>query len=41
VKWKASNPNVKPRNDYTSVGWGVLGAIIYITIASLIVAFRR
>jgi hypothetical protein len=41
IKWKASNPSVKPRNDYTSIGWGVLGAFIYITIASLIVAFRR
>lgn len=41
VKWKASNPGAKPRNDYTSIGWGVLGAIIYITIASLIVSFRR
>jgi len=41
MKWKASNPTVKPRNDYTSIGWGVLGALIYFTIASLIVAFRR
>ena len=41
MKWKASNPGVKPRNDYTSIGWGVLGALIYITIASLIIAFWR
>jgi len=41
VKWKASNPGVKPRNDYASVGWGILGALIYLTIAALIAVFRR
>jgi hypothetical protein len=41
VKWKACNPGVKPRNDYASIGWGVLGALMYLTIAVLIVAFRR
>jgi hypothetical protein len=41
MKWKASNPSVKPRNDYASIGWGVLGALIYLTIASLIAGFRR
>ena len=40
VKWKASNPGVKPRNDYASAGWGILGALIYLTIAGLIAAFR-
>ncbi len=41
MKWRASNPSVKPRNDYASIGWGVLGALIYLTIASFIAAFRR
>ncbi len=41
VKWKASNPGVKPRNDYASTGWGVLGALMYFAIAALILAFRR
>jgi hypothetical protein len=41
VKWKASNPDVKPRNDYASLGWGVLGALMYFAIAALILAFRR
>jgi len=41
MKWKASNPSMKPRNDYISIGWGVLGAFIYIIIASLIIAFQR
>jgi hypothetical protein len=41
VKWKASNPGVKPRNDYASIGWGLLGALIYFSIATLIGAFRR
>lgn len=41
VKWKASNPGVKPRNDYASIGWGVLGALTYIAIAALILVFRR
>jgi hypothetical protein len=41
VKWKASNPGVKPRNDYASIGWGVLGALTYFAIAALILAFRR
>jgi hypothetical protein len=41
VNWRASNPGVKPRNDYTSIGWGVLGALTYFAIAVLILAFRR
>ncbi len=41
VKWKASNPGVKPRNDYASVGWGLLGALMYFAIATLILAFWR
>jgi hypothetical protein len=41
VKWKTSNPGVKPRNDYASIGWGVLGALMYFAIAALILAFRR
>lgn len=40
VKWKASNPGVKPRNDYASVGWGILGAITYVALAVLIAVFR-
>jgi hypothetical protein len=40
-RWKASNPGVKPRNDYASIGWGILGALMYLTIAGLIGAFRR
>ena len=40
AKWKDSNPGVKPRNDYTSIGWGVLGALLYVTMAGLIAAFR-
>jgi hypothetical protein len=27
VEWKTSNPGVKPRNDYSSIGWGVLAAV--------------
>jgi hypothetical protein len=41
LKWKASNPGVKPRNDYASVGWGVLGALTYVATAALVAAFRR
>ena len=41
VKWKASNPGVKPRNDYASIGWGVLGALMYFAIVALLLAFRR
>ena len=41
VKWKASKRGVKPGNDYASIGWGILGALMYFTIASLIAAFRR
>ncbi len=41
VEWKTSNPGVKPRNDYSSIGWGVLGALMYFAIAILILAFRR
>jgi len=41
VKWRGSNPDVKPRNDYASIGWGVLGALLYFTMGALIVAFRR
>jgi hypothetical protein len=41
VKWKASNPGVKPRNDYASIGWGLLGALMYFALATLILAFRR
>ncbi len=40
VKWKAANPGVKPRNDYTSIGWGVLGALLYLAIGVLITTFR-
>jgi hypothetical protein len=41
VKWKAANPGAKPRNDYASIEWGVLGALLYIAIGILIGAFRR
>lgn len=41
VKWKSSNPEVKPRNDYASIGWGLLGALLYLTMAALIAAFRH
>ncbi len=40
VKWKAVNSDVKPRNDYASIGWGIVGAFIYLTMAVLIDAFR-
>lgn len=40
VKWRASNPGTKPRNDYASVGWGILGANIYVAIAVLIATFK-
>jgi hypothetical protein len=40
LKWRAANPGVKPRNDYAAVGWGVLGALIYIGIAVLLDVFR-
>ena len=41
VKWKATNPGVKPRNDYSSIGWGLLGALTYLTMTALIIAFQR
>jgi hypothetical protein len=41
AKWKAANPGVKPRNDYGSIGWGVLGALLYIAIGILISALRH
>ena len=36
VKWKKSNPGVKPRNDYTSIGWGILGAVLFVLLGGLI-----
>ena len=36
VKWKKSNPGVKPRNDYTSIGWGILGSVLYVVLGGLI-----
>ena len=41
VKWKATNPGVKPRNDYASIGWGLLGALLYVAMGVLISVFRR
>jgi hypothetical protein len=40
LKWRAANPGVKSRNDYASIGWGVLGALLYAAMAVLIAAFR-
>jgi hypothetical protein len=40
VKWRAENPDVKPRNDYTSIGWGIVGLFIYVTMMVLIDAYR-
>jgi len=41
VKWRGSNPDVKPRNDYASIGWGIVGALLYFTMGALIAAFGR
>lgn len=41
LKWKAANNGVKPRNDYASIGWGLLGALMYLTMGVLIMGFRR
>ena len=40
VRWKTANPDVKPRNDWAAVGLGVLGALVYLTIAVLILTFQ-
>lgn len=40
LKWKSSNPEAKPRNDYTSIGWGLLGGLMYLAIAVIIAAFQ-
>jgi hypothetical protein len=40
VKWRAVNPDVKPRNDYASIGWGIVGFVIYFAMAGVILAFR-
>jgi hypothetical protein len=40
VKWRRVNPDVKPRNDYTSIGWGILGGFLYLTMASLISTYK-
>jgi hypothetical protein len=40
VKWKSAHPGLKPRNDWATAGWGILGAIMYIGLAVMILMFR-
>jgi hypothetical protein len=40
VKWRAANPAGKPRNDWAAIGWGLLGALIYFAIGSVIALLR-
>ena len=40
VKWRAANPDTKPRNDYASIGWGIAGLLTYLSMAVLIDVFR-
>lgn len=41
VKWKATHPGLKPRNDWSATGWGILGALMYIALSVLILSFRH
>jgi hypothetical protein len=36
VKWKRENPGAKPRNDYASIGWGLLGFCLYVALAGIV-----
>jgi len=36
VKWKRENPGAKPRNDYASIGWGLLGFFLYVALAGIV-----
>jgi len=40
VKWKTTHPGLKPRNDWATTGWGILGALMYIALSMLILLFR-
>lgn len=40
VKWKSAHPGLKPRSDWAAVGWGILGAVVYIGLAVMILMFR-
>ena len=40
VKWKAANPGAKPRNDYASMGWALLGLVLYLVILALILMWE-
>jgi hypothetical protein len=40
AKWRPLNPNVKPRNDYLSIGWGILGLLVYVTMMAVVDAYR-
>jgi hypothetical protein len=37
VRWKAANPEKKPRNDWAAAGWGLIGAFIYVAMALLVI----
>jgi hypothetical protein len=40
VKWKAAYPGAKPRNDYASAGWALLGLLLYLVIVALILTWE-
>ena len=40
MKWRPLNPDVKLRNDYLSIGWGILGIFIYVAMMALIDTYR-
>ena len=40
MKWRPLNPDVKLRNDYLSIGWGILGFLIYVAMMALIDTYR-
>jgi hypothetical protein len=41
VAWRRANPDTKARNDYSSIGCGLLGLLMYATMAALLMAFRK
>ena len=39
--WRTAHLDIKQRNDYASVGWGLLGLVVYILMGVLILVVHR
>ena len=38
-QWQAAHPDLKPSSAWTAIGWGVLGAVLFLVIALLLALF--